>query len=107
MKRRWDIWYWKQAHAVEALTGQLKPSIEDLSDTHMFLTHLQACHLEDVFKFMQADIWSPKGEARSIIEALDVGHTSMSVGDVAHDVVNDEWWMCDALGWTQLNKEEE
>ena len=39
-------------------------------------------NLEKVFCLMQAENWSPNGEARPIIEAAkNVHHTSMSVGD--------------------------
>lgn len=41
--------------------------------------------LQDVFFAMQADNWSPNGEARDLIASLDLGHTSMSIGDVIVD----------------------
>jgi hypothetical protein len=31
---------------------------------------------------MQGEVWSPNGEARGLIEAKGLLHTSMSVGDV-------------------------
>ena len=41
--------------------------------------------LEDIFMFMQADRWSPNGEARELIQRLGLRHTSMSVGDLVED----------------------
>jgi hypothetical protein len=38
--------------------------------------------LGDVYEMMQAHNWSPNGEARPIIKALGLEHTSMSVGDL-------------------------
>lgn len=39
---------------------------------------------EDVFHAMQAENWSPNGEARKLIQSLDVGHTSMCGGDIIY-----------------------
>lgn len=47
-------------------------------------THIQVCIIEDarskeeVFGQMQGEVWSPKGEARSLIKALGLKRTSMS-----------------------------
>ena len=41
--------------------------------------------LEDVFMMMQAEEWSPNGEARPLIRSLGLTHTSMSVGDFIED----------------------
>lgn len=38
--------------------------------------------LENIFRECQGEIWSPYGEARDLINALGLTHTSMSVGDV-------------------------
>lgn len=42
---------------------------------------LDADSLEHVYYTMQAEIWSPNGEARGLIQSLGLSHTSMSVGD--------------------------
>jgi hypothetical protein len=34
---------------------------------------------------MQAELWSPNGEARPLIYAKGLQHTSMSIGDVIVD----------------------
>lgn len=107
MIRRWDVWYWRKEYARKALLGELKPTVESLQNTHTFLTHVRAESYDEVFHNMQGEIWSPNGEARGLIQALDLGHTSMSVGDITHDVVNNEWWICKSIGWEQLNQEEE
>lgn len=66
-----------------------KPNPADLSATHVFLTSVEIEQdradwaLEDVFCRMQAEVWSPNGEARALIQSKGLGHTSMSVGDVA------------------------
>ena len=60
-----------------------------LRQTHAYLTSLEAATgiqgLEQIFHDMQGHIWSPNGEARSLIEARGLSHTSMSTGDVVVD----------------------
>jgi hypothetical protein len=104
MIRRWDIWYWKREYATKALLGDLRPTLNTLDESHIYLRHVQAENVEEVFKYMQAELWSPKGEARPIIESLGLTHTSMSVGDVAHDIVNGKWWRCANEGWEEVKE---
>jgi len=47
---------------------------------------LVAGGLDDVYSKMQGERWSPRGEARPLIKALGLSHTSMSVGDVILDL---------------------
>jgi len=66
-----------------------KPNLANLSATHVLLTTIEVDQervdwaLEDAFRRMQGEIWSPNGEARDLIESKGLSHTSMSVGDVA------------------------
>jgi hypothetical protein len=41
--------------------------------------------LDRIYASMQAEVWSPNGEARVLIRQKDLAHTSMSVGDVIVD----------------------
>lgn len=66
-----------------------KPDPANLAATHVFLTTFEAQEgqpldraLEDAFHHFQGEVWSPNGEARGLIEAKGLAHTSMSVGDV-------------------------
>jgi hypothetical protein len=56
-----------------------------LDETHVHLKDLEfpgfRDQLERVFMEMQAEVWSPNGEARSLIAEKGLSHTSMSVGD--------------------------
>ena len=49
------------------------------------LTEIRALDMEDAWMKMQGEMWSPMGEARSIIRELGLSHTSMSVGDLLQD----------------------
>jgi len=66
------------------------PDPKDLEKTHIFLGSFEAADLENLFYKMQGEVWSPNGEARPIIEAKGLRHTSMSVGDIA---VDQETWI--------------
>ena len=73
----------------EGIMGVGRPDPADLAATHVFLTTFEAQEgqpldraLEDAFHHFQGEVWSPNGEARGLIEAKGLRHTSMSVGDV-------------------------
>jgi hypothetical protein len=51
---------------------------------------------------MQAENWSPNGEARPLLKRLGLTHTSMSVGDVIRDEEG-TYWECMDLGWRALD----
>jgi hypothetical protein len=63
-----------------------RPDPTKLDATHVHLMDLELpggeVQLERVFHHMQGEMWSPNGEARPLIEAKGLQHTSMSVGDV-------------------------
>jgi hypothetical protein len=82
----------------------LLPALGALDRTHTFLRNLEARDLEDAFGKMQAEVWSPNGEAAGIIETNGLAHTSMCVGDIAVD--HDTWvaHMVDSFGFTPLPK---
>jgi hypothetical protein len=68
------------------ITGQALPDPHALSRTHELLKVLElAGELENVWHEMQAEIWSPNGEAGALIASKGLQHTSMSVGDVIVD----------------------
>ena len=92
-----------------ALLAGTAPTVADLPQTHVFVRALQATDLEDVYWAMQGENWSPRGEARPLIEMLDLTHTSMSVGDVLRDEDGVYWECLDTsttlsagLGWRRV-----
>jgi len=74
-----------------------KLTVENLPETHAFVCLVLAENMEEAFCKMQADSWSPKGEASSIIRRMGLKHTSMSVGDVLEG--KNSYWQCDVAGW--------
>lgn len=69
--------------------------------SHARLFEIEAASLDDAFRRMQGENWSPNGEGRGLIQALGLSHTSMSVGDVLQD---QEGAYCECLdqGWRPL-----
>jgi hypothetical protein len=58
--------------------------------------------LEEVYTEMQADNWSPHGEARELIKSLGLSHTSMSMGDVAFCHNEDKYYWCAWAGFDEV-----
>jgi hypothetical protein len=77
-----------------------------MQSSHVRLCEVQADSLDDAWCQMQAERWSPNGEARPLLERLGLSHTSMSVGDVILDEDGIHWECLDlacGLGWSGAN----
>ena len=60
--------------------------------------------LEKVYNYMQGHNWSPNGEARELVRALGLSHTSMSMGDIIQ--VGEMYWIVDTFGFVQVTDSE-
>jgi hypothetical protein len=60
-------------------------TLHSLEFSHVFVCEVEALTLNGAVWNMQGEVWSPNGEARPLIQSLGLGHTSMSIGDVAQD----------------------
>ncbi len=78
---KYRVYYMKPESFRRFIIGEV-PSKAALDQTHVFLREVEAGSLDEVFGRMQGEEWSPNGEARPLIEAKGLAHTSMSVGDV-------------------------
>ena len=83
------------------------PKFQDLSerenmDDYQELFHVWAENLDQVFHRMQGEVWSPEGEARDYIRFLGLKHTSMSVGDVIYDWLEDKYFAVQMCGFTEI-----
>jgi hypothetical protein len=65
-------------------------------------TKQEADTLDEVYRLMQGEVWSPNGEARELIESLRLHHTSMSVGDVVK-LADGTFWILNSIGWGRLS----
>ena len=79
-------------------------TIEDIPNTHTLLLTIRAEDEEGAFGYMQGEVWSPQGQARELIEALQLKHTSMSVGDVVEDVRDGKFLQVAGMGWNVLHR---
>lgn len=103
MIKKFDVWYMRPEFFREGTLGAL-PVYGALSATHVKVKTLElpgsAAQLEHVFHDMQAEVWSPNGEARALIESLGLSHTSMSVGDAV--VVDGQLFVVSNIGFKQI-----
>lgn len=102
MNREFKVYYRKEPmfRLDEALTREQVTK----EQTHAYLTSVYTTDVESVFYRMQAEVWSPNGEARPLIQMKGLHHTSMSVGDVVLDVQGDVMWQADMAGWKEVRK---
>lgn len=103
-----SVWYMKPEHFREGICGLFshpvgggEPKPLKLHETHVHLRNVQAADLNEVYALQQAEVWSPNGEARDLIAAKGLQHTSMSVGDVIVDK-NGEAWVVASFGFTRV-----
>jgi hypothetical protein len=73
-------------------------TVSALSRSHVRLGEVEGTNLDDVWRRMQGENWSPHGEAWGLIQSLGLGHTSMSVGDVLRDEAG-VYWECLHHSW--------
>lgn len=77
-------------------------TVEGLVDTHVAVMMLRARNMEMVFHKLQAENWSPNGDAKVLIKALRLNHTSMMVGDVVMRLSDATFWVVAPIGYTQI-----
>jgi hypothetical protein len=58
------------------------PTFATLHRTHTLLGVVGTTDMDAIYCMMQGGCWSPQGQASDLITALDLEHTSMSVGDI-------------------------
>jgi len=97
----YDIWYMRPDHFREGTFGA-KPDPRKLEATHIFLKTIEATDLDTVYHDMQGEVWSPHGEARSLIRARGLRHTSMSIGDVAVERSSLKVYLVASIGFEEL-----
>ena len=102
-----EVWYWKKEHARDMLMGGdwlVKttglPSARHLGDTHVLIGTVSETSPDEIYRMMQAENWSPEGEARGLISHSGSGHTTMAVGDVIR--VGGKTLMVDMVGFRKL-----
>jgi hypothetical protein len=108
------IWYQtKETFRNISGLGVITAVEKGLSEFSLGLTHKAICEfyvdgnnaiktLDNVYNWMQGEVWSPNGEARDIIRASGCGHTSMSSGDVVQ--IGDRFFSCEMFAFKEINE---
>lgn len=102
----YDAWYMRPEWFTHGMRGAL-PDPAKLEETHVKIKTLEADNPERAFVAMQAERWSPNGEARETIRYAGLAHTSMSVGDVLVEFTGDtphirKIWIVAMIGFKEL-----
>lgn len=87
---------------VEQVLADEKISLVDFQLDYARIRALSAECLEEVYSEMQGENWSPNGEARPLIELKKVDHTSMSIGDIVKNDM-DQYFMVDYFGFKPID----
>jgi len=101
------IWYTKFLAGRDMRMGlrfitehNMLPDTKNLAATHVLIGSIKGSDdLEKVFMAMQGENWSPEGQAREMIRALNT-NTSMSVGDIIE--TNGKFYFVDSFGFSEL-----
>ena len=105
---RVKVWYLRpQVRWDERLTDIMFGQFERINpralrETHILLGKIDGGDsLEEVFRLLKGDQWSPHGEAKGLIEALRLDHTDMRVGDLLETPSG--IWVAAAFGFEQIS----
>jgi hypothetical protein len=97
----YHIYYMQPTWFRDGICGAM-PTIASLTQTHTFLRTVEAESLNQVFALSQGEVWSPNGEARSLIRSKGLEHTSMSVGDIAEDTATGAFYVVAMMGFREI-----
>jgi hypothetical protein len=97
-----EVYYSKDPRL--SMSGEQEISFDQLNKTHVALLSLKASNKDEVYQIMQGEIWSPKGQARRLINSKGLLHTSMSVGDVVKEFTptGSILWKAKLSGWEEV-----
>lgn len=101
-----EIWYMKPSEFRDWSMGYdwlvehgALPALS-LRQTHVLLGTVRERSPDVIYGMMQGEKWSPRGQARSLIQRKGLGHTSMSVGDIIG--ISGRFWLVDNAGFKEL-----
>jgi len=98
----YTVYYMKPESFLRFNFGIDFPTVKHLVDTHRPVRSVRAKDPEEVFMQMQGEVWSPNGEKRKLIEALELSHTSMSAGDVVRDHSTGKHFVAAPMGFREI-----
>jgi hypothetical protein len=102
-----EIWYASPESLRDASMGYawlekkgMLPDPDNLGSSHVLLGKISESDLNQIYRIMQGENWSPEGEANSFIRSKGLHHTSMSIGDII--VVGGKTSMVDRSGFKKI-----
>jgi hypothetical protein len=108
-KGKTEIWYMRKESFRDFIMGPkwvekqgLMPTTDTLEKTHILLGSVKERDMEQIFHWMQGEMWSPEGEARGLIQNKRLSHTSMSMGDIVK--IGDTMHMVDMVGFKKISE---
>jgi len=96
-----QIWFTKAKNFFCFNQGEM-PIKETLCETHGFLGEILETDLDEIYRIMQEDVWSPNGDGQALLDWEEVAHASMCIGDVI--VIGSRAWVCSdcSEGWKEI-----
>lgn len=102
-----EVWYVKNKYFRDYSMGSDNlpegvelPNPNNLESTHAFIGKIDTLDLNEIYEKMQGEFWSEGKTTNEILKSKDVGHTSMSVGDIIKN--RDGVFMVDWTGFYNL-----
>ena len=102
-----EIWYASPESYRDSSMGYawlekegMLPDPDNLGSSHVLLGKISERDLNQIYRIMQGENWSPEGEANSFIRSKGLHHTSMSIGDII--VVGGKTLMVDRSGFKEI-----
>lgn len=112
LKGKTKIWYLKKDAPIDLKMGmkflksnkpELIPTRDTIQNTHVMIGSIAEIDLDKIYKALQGENWSPLGQAKNLIKKANVGHTSMSIGDLI-EYPDGQVWMVDRDDFSLLFK---
>lgn len=108
-KRRFSIYYQKTGLPRRSFASDGIKIADVLNgQKYAHIREFEAENVDEIYREFQAlpwsTVWLDQNCERDnrLLGLKGVHHTSLSVGDVIYDIENDKWYICEMVGWREL-----
>jgi hypothetical protein len=103
MMTTFRVFYMRPEFFREFSLGDVSPNIRDLRKTHVELREVTAENLDHLYSIQQAHNWAVDYETcNALLASKGLGHTSMSIGDVALNTETNDYFAVAHIGFRKL-----
>jgi len=102
MCKAYTVYYKKHDREMEDYVSPVYMTEEYFNTYYRPVADITAEGLEEVYCEMQAENWSPNGEARELIKSLGLSHTSMMLGDIVFCHNDHRHYWCAWMGFDEV-----